>query len=99
MRKLLNVKIVEQSRICAICHEEFTDYNDIVPDHEIPKEWEEHGETTTPTISKQHTGGVMGKRDQPEWMTDGRSVGSYLAAAWILTVFSQQRANYGRIQG
>ena len=37
MRKLLNVKIVEQSKICAICHEEFTDYNDIVPDHENPK--------------------------------------------------------------
>jgi hypothetical protein len=25
--------------------------------------------------------------------TDGRSIGSYLAAAWILTVFNQQRAN------
>ena len=23
--------------ICAICHEEFTDYNDIVPDHKNPK--------------------------------------------------------------
>ena len=33
MRKLLNRKIVEQNRICPICHEEFTDYNDIVPDH------------------------------------------------------------------
>jgi hypothetical protein len=31
MRKLLNRKIVEQGRMCAICHEEFTDYNDIVP--------------------------------------------------------------------
>ena len=31
MRKLLNRKIVEQNRICLICHEEFTDYNDIVP--------------------------------------------------------------------
>jgi hypothetical protein len=28
MRKLLNRKIVEQDRKCAICHEEFTDYND-----------------------------------------------------------------------
>ena len=37
MRKLLNRKIVEQNRICAICHEEFTDYNDIVPDHKEPK--------------------------------------------------------------
>jgi hypothetical protein len=26
--------------------------------------------------------------------TNGPSVGSYLAAAWILTVFNQQRANY-----
>ena len=37
MRKLLNRKIVEQDRKCAICHEEFTDYNDIVPDHKDPK--------------------------------------------------------------
>jgi hypothetical protein len=37
MRKLLNRKIVEQDRKCAICHEEFTDYNDVVPDHRNPK--------------------------------------------------------------
>lgn len=37
MRKLLNRKVVEQDRKCAICHEEFTDYNDVVPDHRIPK--------------------------------------------------------------
>jgi hypothetical protein len=37
MRKLLNRKIVEQDKKCAICHEEFTDYNDIVPDHNEPK--------------------------------------------------------------
>jgi hypothetical protein len=37
MRKLLNRKIVEQDRKCAICHEEFADYNDIVPDHRDPK--------------------------------------------------------------
>jgi hypothetical protein len=37
MRKLLNRKIIEQDRICAICQEEFTDYNDIVPDHRDPK--------------------------------------------------------------
>ena len=37
MRKLLNRKIVKQNRICAICHEEFTDYNDIVPDHKNSK--------------------------------------------------------------
>ena len=35
------------------------------------REWEGRGETTIQTISKQHTGGVMEKRDQAEWMTDG----------------------------
>ena len=37
MRKLLNGKIVEQDRICAICHFAFTNYNDVVPNHENPK--------------------------------------------------------------
>jgi hypothetical protein len=37
MRKLLNRKIVEQDRICTICYQEFTDYNDVVPDHIDPK--------------------------------------------------------------
>jgi len=37
MRKLLNRKIRLQGGICAICHEEFTDYNDIVPDYRNPK--------------------------------------------------------------
>ena len=37
MRKLLDRKIVEQNRMCAICHIEFTDYTDIVPDHKNPK--------------------------------------------------------------
>jgi hypothetical protein len=37
MRKILDRKIVEQNRMCAICHIEFTDYNDIVPDHKNPK--------------------------------------------------------------
>ncbi len=36
MRKLLNRKIREQAGICAICYEEFTDYNDVVPDHRNP---------------------------------------------------------------
>jgi len=35
--KLLNRKIVEQDRICAICHFEFKDYTDVVADHEDPK--------------------------------------------------------------
>ena len=37
MRKLLNRKIRQQGGICAICHEAFTDYNHIVPDHKNPK--------------------------------------------------------------
>ena len=37
MRKLLNRKIRQQAGICAICHEELTDYNDVVPDHRNPK--------------------------------------------------------------
>ena len=37
MRKLLNRKIVEQGGKCPICQEEFTNYNDVVPDHKEPK--------------------------------------------------------------
>lgn len=37
MRKLLNRKIVQQNKICAICRGEFTNYNDIVPDHIDPR--------------------------------------------------------------
>ena len=37
MRKLLDRKIVEQGRECALCHELFTDYHDVVPDHIDPK--------------------------------------------------------------
>ena len=35
MRKLLNRKIAEQNGKCAICHKEFTEYSDIVPDHSV----------------------------------------------------------------
>jgi len=35
MRKLLNRKIAEQAGQCAICHNEFRDYSDIVPDHNV----------------------------------------------------------------
>ena len=31
MRKLLNRKIIEQGGKCAVCHEAFSDYSDIVP--------------------------------------------------------------------
>jgi hypothetical protein len=37
MRKVLNRKIRQQAGTCAIYYEEFTDYNDIVPDHKNPK--------------------------------------------------------------
>ena len=75
MRKLLNRKIVEQNRKCAICHEEFTDYNDIVPDHKEPKGMGGRGETTIQTISKQRVGGAMETKGQPEWVTDDRLTG------------------------
>ena len=37
MRKLLDRKIVEQNRQCAICQVAFTNYSDIVPDHINPR--------------------------------------------------------------
>jgi len=37
MRKLLDGKIVEQNRQCAICQVAFTSYNDVVLDHIDPK--------------------------------------------------------------
>ena len=37
MRKLLKRKVAEQNSVCAICDHEFTDYNDVVPDHKNPK--------------------------------------------------------------
>lgn len=33
----MNRKVLQQAGICAICHEDFSDYNDIVPDHKNPK--------------------------------------------------------------
>jgi hypothetical protein len=48
MRKLLNRKVRQQAGICAICHEEFTDYNDIVPDHKNPKGMGGPGERRPP---------------------------------------------------
>jgi hypothetical protein len=37
MKKLMNRKIAEQGGKCALCHESFTDYSDIVPEHRNPK--------------------------------------------------------------
>jgi hypothetical protein len=76
MRKLLKRKVAEQSRICAICHEEFTDYTDVVPDHEDPRgmggAWRDE-EMTIQITSGRSTGGATLKKDQPESPTDGRS--------------------------
>ena len=73
MRKLLKRKGREQNGICALCHHEFIEYNDIVPDHRDPKGMGALGEIIR-TIFKQHMGGAMGKKGQPEWMGDGPSV-------------------------
>ena len=37
LQKLLAQKIIAQEGRCAICHELFTDFRDIVPDHIEPK--------------------------------------------------------------
>jgi hypothetical protein len=67
MRKLLNWKIIEQDRKCAICHQEFTDYNDIVPDHRDPKGMGgRRGGMSTQTTSKPFIGGAIRKKAQPE---------------------------------
>jgi hypothetical protein len=73
MRKLLNRKIGEQAGICAICHEEFADYNDVVPDHRNPKGMGGAWRDDYPKLSRQCIGGVTKRRDQREWSADGRS--------------------------
>ena len=72
LRKPLNRKIGEQDRKCAICHEEFTDYNDIVPDHKDPKgmggAWrDDHPDNTTFGL---RAGSATLRRDRPESTTD-----------------------------
>src|SRR6266478_3051162 len=76
MRKLMNRKIVEQSGICPICHEEFTNYNDIVPDHREPKGWKAGSETTIQATCRQHTSGAMERKDPPGLTNDCRSADS-----------------------
>lgn len=75
MRKLLNRKIVEQDRRCAICHEDFTDYNDIVPDHRDPKGMGGAWRETIQTTFKPLIGGAMERKAQAGSTTDGRQVG------------------------
>jgi len=62
IRKLTDRKIVAQNGVCALWKGQFTDYNDIVPDHINPAGWEEHGGTIIPTTSRRFTGGATGKR-------------------------------------
>jgi hypothetical protein len=74
MRKLLNRKIVEQSGKCAICHHEFADCSDIVPDHRHPKgmggAWrDDHLDN----IQAVH-GWCNEEKARHEWTVDGRPV-------------------------
>lgn len=78
MRKLLNRKITEQNGICPICDEKFSDYRMLFRITNDAKGWEEHGEMTTQTISKPHTGGAMEKKSLPGLKTDGPSAGRSL---------------------
>ena len=65
--RLLNRKIVEQNKMCAICHEEFTDYSDVVPDHERSQRvWEALGETITRTTFGPRTGGATPRKARRE---------------------------------
>jgi hypothetical protein len=51
----------------------------------IPKGWEEHGEMTIRTTSKQHTGGATEKKDPLEWMNEGPSVVLQLTSGLLVT--------------
>ena len=74
MRKLLNRKVTEQGGKCAICHKEFAEYSDIVPDHKHPKGMEEaawrddHPDNIQ--AFKPHIGGATLKRDRAGLTTD-----------------------------
>jgi hypothetical protein len=49
----------------------------------IQEAWEEPGEMTIRTISEQLIGGATEKKDQPEWMTDGRPISRTLSRAHV----------------
>jgi hypothetical protein len=74
MRKLLNRKVVEQAGKCAICHHEFVDCGDIVPDHRHPKGIGGARRDDRPEKSKPCIGRATQKRDRPERENDGRSL-------------------------
>jgi hypothetical protein len=73
MRKVLDRKIVEQNRRCAICQVGFTHYSDIVPDHIDPRGWEDRAETTIRRTFRQCTSGATVKRDPQGSTSDCRS--------------------------
>ena len=64
----------ERDRKCAICHEEFTDYYDIVPDHRDPKGMGGAWRDDHPDNVRAAHWWCNGKKDRPEWTTDGQSV-------------------------
>ena len=75
MRKLLKRKVVEQDGRCAICHEEFTDFHDVVPGHRNPKgmggAWrDDHWDN----VQAAHWW-CNEEKGQPEWTGNGRLVG------------------------
>jgi len=72
----------------AICHQEFTDYNDVVPDHRNPKGMGGRGETTIQIISRRFIGGVTTRRDQREWTADGRLASQEVPTSPICPVFN-----------
>ena len=87
MRKLLNRKTVKQERICPICHEEFTDYNDIVPDHRDPKGMGGDSRDDHPDNMQATHWCVMEEKDQPGWMSDGPSAETLLSTPETTTTF------------
>ena len=71
MRKLLNRKIVEQAGNAPSARKSSLITTTSCPTIEIPREWEEHGETTIQTISKQCIGGATRRKGHAALTTDG----------------------------
>jgi len=88
MRKLLNRKIREQAGICAICHEEFTVYNDVVPDHRNPKGMGGAWRDDHPDNIQAVHWWCTTRRDQREWTADGRLSGQENPSSLTCQVFN-----------
>jgi hypothetical protein len=73
MRKLIKRKITEQGGRCGICQEEFTDYNDVVPDHKNPKVMAGAWRDDSPDNIQAVHWWCTKKKVQQEWTGDGRS--------------------------